>query len=420
MLNIQQPDFGRRLKLLRRERRLSQRDLAGGVVNPSYISLLESGARVPTLEVAIQLAKGLGVPLGQLVDNAELHVEPAAVETGSAVDGRLVRDLLARQAYESGDLDGARRRFEENYRFALSSGDLSDALSDGLDLLDVLIRQGHDEARVQLLDELAGLAEQSGTPEAVVRLQVDRAVAARDAGRMAEALDFAEAAVGGIVSTALARTSEHVRALGVLISIYCDSGDFRDVTRLVEEMLDIAKAVAGPPVIGRAHWVAAVALGRLGKSELVENHVRRAQDLLAVPSTSVQDWAQFVRAAASALLEIDAAPASVEHYLVAARAATAITDTGSAKLASLECRLALMVGDHERAVALSDFVDGPDPDLVGVDLARLRRARGLALRALGRVDEAAAQIRAAALICDEIAAHRMAAQLWRELAEMNS
>jgi pentatricopeptide repeat protein len=417
--NVQQPEFGRRLKRLRTERGLSQRDVAGGVVNPSYISLLESGARVPTLEVAIQLAKSLGVPLGELVDNAS-DVESVVVEGGAAAGGRLVRDLLARQAYESGDLNGAAQRFEESYRYALSAGNPADALSDGLDLLDVLIRQERHEARARLLDELAGVAEQLGTPEVVVRLQIDRAVAARDTGRMAVALDLAEAAASGICATKLAKTSEHVRALGVLISIYCDSGDFRDVLRLVGEMLDLAKVLASPPVTGRAHWAAAVALGRLGKSDAVEGHVRRARDLLAVPSTSVQDWSRFARGAASALLEADAAPAAVEYYLTAARAAYAITATGSAQLASLECRFALMIGEHERAVELSEFVDGPEVGLVGVELARLRRARGFALRALGRRAEAAAQIRAAAVLCDEIAAHRMAAQMWRELAEMNS
>ncbi|MEU4744111.1 helix-turn-helix transcriptional regulator [Actinosynnema sp. NPDC023658] len=425
--NIQQPEFGRRLRRLRLDHGLSQRDLAVGVVNPSYISLLESGARVPTLEVALQLAQVLGVGLGALVDGATPDVEPPAAPAAEArakagTDGRLVRDLLARHAYESGDLAEARQRFEETYRYALDRNDLVDALSCGLDLQDVLVRLGQTDARQALLDELAGVAARLGAPEAVVRVQVDRATASRDAGRMVEALDLAEAAVSAIGTTALAGAGEHVRTRGVLISIRCDSGDFRDISRLVEEMMEIAEALASPPLTGRAHWVAAVALGRLGKPALAANHVRQARQLLAVPSTSVQDWARFSRAATSALLEAGADPAQVLVHLDAARAASAITESGteSVQLASLECRYALLVGDYEEAVRLSDFIDQGDTDLVGVELARLRRARGRALKALGRDDEAAVQLRAAAVLCDDVEAYRMAAQLWRELAEMNT
>ncbi|MCE6995148.1 helix-turn-helix domain-containing protein [Saccharothrix sp. S26] len=425
MANIQQPEFGRRLRRLRLDRDLSQRDLAVGVVNPSYISLLESGSRVPTLEVAIQLARVLGVGLGELVEGAVPPVEPAVAPTSGARGGseeRLVRDLLARHAYESGDLAEARQRFGETYRHALGRNDLVEALSYGLDLQDVLVRLGETAARRELLDELAKVAERLGAPEAVVRVQVDRAAAARDAGHMVEALDLAEEAVSAIGATALAGTGEHVRTLGVLISIRCDSGDFRDISRLVGEMMEIAEALASPPLSGRAHWVAAVALGRLGKSDLAASHVHQARELLAVPATSVQDWARFSRAATSALLEASADPAQVLVHLEAARAASAITESGkeSVQLASLECRYALLVGDYERAVRLSDFIDQGATDLVGVEQARLRRARGRALKALGRVEEAAVQIRAAAVLCDEVEAYRMAAQLWRELAELNT
>ncbi|MBQ1014874.1 helix-turn-helix transcriptional regulator, partial [Micromonospora sp. M51] len=74
---IAQPDFGRRLRRLRTERGMSQRDLAVGAVNQSYISLLESGTRVPTLEVVAHLVGVLGVPMAALVDVAALDPAPA-------------------------------------------------------------------------------------------------------------------------------------------------------------------------------------------------------------------------------------------------------------------------------------------------------------------------------------------------------
>src|SRR5216110_1257296 len=117
---IQQPDFGRRLRRLRTERGLSQRDLAGGLVSPSYVSLLESGARVPALEVAMRLAGTLGVPVGALVEQWEAT--------------RLVQDLLARSAVDFGDLDQAGRRFTEAYELGRAAGDRVAMLEYGIAL----------------------------------------------------------------------------------------------------------------------------------------------------------------------------------------------------------------------------------------------------------------------------------------------
>jgi transcriptional regulator with XRE-family HTH domain len=419
VINIQQPEFGRRLKRLRVERGLSQRDLAVGVVNPSYISLLESGSRVPTLEVALHLARALEVPLSALVEGSPDNVDTFTARTD---ESRLVRDLLARNAYEFGDLAEAQQRFTEAYQAAKREGSPLSVLGYGLDLQDILVLRSEFAERSALLLELATVAEQLGTPELVVRVEIDRAAAARDVGRLGEALELAERAAEAIAHTDLADTSEHVRTLGVLISIRCDSGDFGEVPRLVDEMLRVAEQVASPPVTGRAHWVASVAFSRIGRPELAERHVREAREMLATPATSVREWARFSRAAASALLEADAHPHEVEQYLLGARAASAIIDspTELAQLASLESRYALAVGDPQRALELSDFVDVDPAGLKGLELVRLRVARGRALHRLGRDREAADQLRIAATLCDELEAYRQAAQIWRELADLRS
>ncbi|WP_188316598.1 helix-turn-helix domain-containing protein [Solihabitans fulvus] len=416
MINIQQPEFGRRLKRLRAERGLSQRDVAVGVVNPSYISLLESGSRVPTLEVALHIARALDVPLNALVEGT---AAPIGGLSGSA-DGRLVRDLLARNAYEFGDLAEAQARFTEAYQTARGEGSPLAVLTYGLALQDILVLRSDDAARDALLVDLAIAAEQLGTPELIVRIRIDRAAAARDVGRLSEALELAEQAAEAIGRTDLADTSEHVRTLGVLVSIRCDCGDPGEVPRLIDQMLRVATALDSAPVTGRAHWVASVAYSRIGRPELAERHVREAREMLATPATSVHEWAKFSRAAASALLESGANPEEVVQYLNGARAASTIIDApaDAAYLASLETRYALATGDAERAVRLSDFVEHDPGELTVSELARLRLARGRALHLLGRTDEAAEQLRVAATLCDDLEAYRLAAQIWRELAEL--
>ncbi|MBK7623639.1 MAG: helix-turn-helix transcriptional regulator [Kineosporiaceae bacterium] len=55
-----QREFASRLQRLRREAGLTQTQLAGDELSPSYVSLLESGKRLPSRDVVELLAKRLG------------------------------------------------------------------------------------------------------------------------------------------------------------------------------------------------------------------------------------------------------------------------------------------------------------------------------------------------------------------------
>lgn len=61
-------DFGERLKKMREERQLSQRQLASGIdVEPPHISRYERGLFMPNAETLIALARFLEVSVGQLL-----------------------------------------------------------------------------------------------------------------------------------------------------------------------------------------------------------------------------------------------------------------------------------------------------------------------------------------------------------------
>jgi DNA-binding XRE family transcriptional regulator len=61
--------FGKRLRALRLERRLTQEQLAeAAAVHPTYISNVERGYSAPTLYTLLRLAEALEVLPGQLVD----------------------------------------------------------------------------------------------------------------------------------------------------------------------------------------------------------------------------------------------------------------------------------------------------------------------------------------------------------------
>src|SRR5207244_9671675 len=71
---------GQRLKRLRAERGLSQRELSAPGVSYAYISRIEAGSRQPSVKALRQLARKLGV-------------SPDYLETGRDIDEREAREL---------------------------------------------------------------------------------------------------------------------------------------------------------------------------------------------------------------------------------------------------------------------------------------------------------------------------------------
>jgi transcriptional regulator with XRE-family HTH domain len=93
--------YGKALKLARAARGLSQKELAERAgMDASYISLLESEKRVPTVTTLEALAKALSIPLHLLVllgaDESELRGLTA--EQGAEIASSLLGILVASQS----------------------------------------------------------------------------------------------------------------------------------------------------------------------------------------------------------------------------------------------------------------------------------------------------------------------------------
>jgi transcriptional regulator with XRE-family HTH domain len=418
-MKIEQPAFGRRLRELRAQRGLSQRDVAAGTVNPSYISLLESGTRVPALEIAMHLARVLSVPLDTLVGDVALPMVSGRGETATRGDGdRLVSELLARAAIDFGDLGEAQCRFDEAYRAAMDAEDPIATLEYGLELLEILTLRSDYEARYELARALSVIAAEAQVPELIIRVRTDQAVAARDTGRLTEAGEEAGHALRDINGTRLQDTGEHVRLIAVLISVLSDMGDHAEIARLVDAMLLVAKKIDSAALSGRANWTASVAYARLGNQERAVEYLRYAHDMLANPGTPLRDWARFSRSAASLLLDSGADLAEAERNLISARAVLAVIDLpGEASLlASAELRYALASGDLDKARDVSRSID--ETQLTGFELIRVRVARGRMLHLSGDTQAAVGVMRSAAELGESLGAYPVATKIWREIVDM--
>jgi transcriptional regulator with XRE-family HTH domain len=414
IVDIRQPEFGKRLKELRVQRGLSQRQVADSVVNPSYVSLLETGVRIPTLDVVVHIARMLQVAVGDLVQDGDI----ASGASSEQDRGSLLSFILTRSSIDFGNLEDARRRVAGAYAEAVDSQTPRMILEHGIVLQDMLEAETEHEQRYLLLGELIEVASGARLPDVLLKLQIDKAAAARDSWRLPEALSLASAAVEGIDETGLSGTSEHVRALGVLISVRCDAGEFDEVPRLIERMIAIAENVRSPALLGRAYWVASVAYGRIGDTAHVVDHVRRAREMLTNPATPLRVWGRFARAAANALLDAQVGFEEVERYLSGARSAFELLDDPgeNEQYRLVEARYALATGDPAKAVALTE---GTPAHLGIAQLISFRRTRGLALHQSGAsLQEATEELAAAAKVAEEGSAFRSAAQLWREVANL--
>jgi len=64
--------FGEVLRVQRKVRKITQKELAVKVkLDKTYISMLERGVRKPSLEVAINIANTLEIPMAEIVSEVE-------------------------------------------------------------------------------------------------------------------------------------------------------------------------------------------------------------------------------------------------------------------------------------------------------------------------------------------------------------
>jgi transcriptional regulator with XRE-family HTH domain len=425
-----QPEFGQRLRQLRRQRGMSQRQIAGELVTASYVSLLESGGRVPTLDVVFHLARQLGTTTEAVLGvdvNGETpprRTDPSGMvgAVAAAPSGPEHADvdltyLIANESIEAGDLPTARAMLEQAVDNALAGGEVDTAVHLGLRLQSVLAALGADEARLSLISRLMAIPAVSRSLTAQVALQTDQASTLRALGRLADARSSALIALGMAQDPAVRGTPAHVRCLGVLISTLCELDDLTQVQPLVQEMIDLAARGGWPAIRGRAHWVAAIAYSRLGLSDDAREQIRLATTHLVSPELPLADWARFCRSVAGILIERPEDIEQARGWLNDGERAANVIGVASeiAAVTAVRARMELALGNPAAAAEFYVEVTGPSSPLTGLDLIRARIGYADALAATDRVDTAIEWLRRALELCESTGAMHVAVQVWRRL-----
>src|SRR4051794_38916472 len=222
--------FAERLRDQRRAAGLSQTELAGDGISPSYVSLLESGRRRPSPSVAALLAGKLGCSTSELLDgepserDRRVQLEIAYAELTLRHDGATeaasrLEDLLAEPDLGSAD------QLEANLLLARArerSGDLNGAIGILLPIFE---------------DAAAG--GQFGT---LPRVAIHLCHCYKATGDFNQAVLVGEQALDARSSQNLEGGDDYYRLAATVMSAYADMGDESQALRWARQLIDSAEA----------------------------------------------------------------------------------------------------------------------------------------------------------------------------------
>jgi transcriptional regulator with XRE-family HTH domain len=261
--------IGQRLRRLRLEKGLSQRDLAEPGVSYAYISRIEAGTRQPSVKALRKLA-------------AKIGVSPEYLETGSDIDDNEARELRigdAELALRLGDAAAAETTLAELLVEADQVGDVTNANRARIALAFVHDQRGDNVFAIQLFEQ----AIEAERPSATERLDVYATLARAyvTVGAAQRAVDLLEDCLAEVRSLEAYDPALEVRYANVLSYALSDAGQLDRAEEVLREALDRARELQDDPFMRiRLYWSLARLSEMEGKPASALHHIRRAMALL--------------------------------------------------------------------------------------------------------------------------------------------
>ena len=269
VLTREQEPIGVRLRRLRQERGLSQRELAGPGVSYAYISRIEAGTRRPSVKALRTLARKLGV-------------SPEYLETGSElrdVDERELRLLDAELRLRiGGELDVVREAFEALVRESREAGDGASAVRAQIGLGLAAAESNDPATATRHLQE----AVDSGAVTAIDRPDAFSTLARAYTlvGEGERAIELLERCLHDIDEEDPGNISAYVRYAGYLSAALTDSGELSRAESVLRDVLDRADDAADAYTRVRLYWSVARLSEAEGRPVRALDYARRAVALL--------------------------------------------------------------------------------------------------------------------------------------------
>ena len=350
---------GRRLREARHAAGLTQRDLSFDGCTAAYVSRIEAGARVPSLQILREFGKRLGVSADFLA-------------TGSADVDELSSEFLeAEVALRLGDGP----RAAEIYEAARDRADSPAASARAtLGLGRLAAGRGETRRAISLLEEALGSGELAPGDASAAANALGRIYASQS--RFDEAFGLFER----FLSEARRRGDkfEEVRFALLLANAYVDHGDYARAHATLGEVIDLARGTADPMFRASLYWSQSRVHLEQGDHDGAAEYARLA---IATLKASEQTLA-----AAGALLLL----AYIENDRGNPKAALELVDEGEPIVAAAGDDTNAAMFTVERARALAAL--GEDDEAVSLLLGIVPRLNAAAPRDAARSYSAVAEI----------------------------
>lgn len=403
--------FADRLRTLRQEAGLTQTELAGNGVSPSYVSLLESGKRRPSPEVAAVLAAKLGCSTSLL-----LQGEPSDRER------RIELELAyARLAREHGQARDAKARLVD----LLADERLPMRVRDEAELLLFLCHEslGDTTEAAQVIEPLFSRTLRGESQLPLVTVGHYLTALYMFSGAHQRASVVGEQTLERLAEQGLTGTEEYFRLAATVMAAHQEMGNEIYAITWARRLLAEAEADDAPAGQAVIYWNAALLAESQGAIEQALTMCRQALAKLGEHGHA-HDIARLQVAAAFVLLASER-PQANEAADALERSREHLFDLGNETDLTLweylrSCT-ALLSGDldtaeHLARAAATRSTGGhtvPDPAVAG----RAHIAYGDVLVARGRVDAAREEYHLARTIMATGQGGRSLAAVWRELGD---
>lgn len=408
MSQVSQQEFGRRLRTLRRARALTQRELAGDVLSPSYVSLLEAGRRSPTPETVRYLATALGCSPEDLVGGGDKSADrPATLDV-----------RFGQLALEAGRADQARGYFES----VMKAPDVDPLLRTEavIGAAMVLESQGRLREAAEAYERLVQQAFQSPWYLSSLRVVIRWCRCLYELGELTRVVEVGTGAMRELDRLDAWQSDTAVELLATVAAAHYELGELAQAERLLREGLSRAEQMHSPRARASVLWNASHLASEEGRHrealELAEEalaYFRQSGDRRSVGRLLSQYGSLLLRQDPP---RVDEAIAVLEEGLGILREQGHGYDRGY-MLTDLS-RAHLMRGDARAAVELAEqslAELGPEALL---ERARAEAMLAAALAECGERDRAAETFDRAANTLRRLKASRQAARAWVELGNL--
>jgi transcriptional regulator with XRE-family HTH domain len=401
------PTLGQRVRALRKEQGLSQADLAGDMVSPSYVSLIEAGRRSPEREVLEGLARKLGC--------SALYLS-SGVAPEEITEQRLQLQF-AEIAFANGSVDEAHDQF----------GRLAGSTSGEIELGAVWGLARTEESRGNLHASLAHrdvllAAARAGEPGApkLVSMLIARCRLYRDAGDFARSIEVGEDALRELRELGLTGTEDEIRLASTLVGAYRDRGDLFTAQHLANEVIERAEQLGSRTAQGNAYWSACMLAAGRGQLSLALELATKALALFSESPSHEMSLAMMRVNYGWLLLQCDPPPVD-EATSILERAHNELSTMSSERhLADCEtelARAALLNGEYAQAVGLAELA-ATRCEGTGSEVESAHIVEGLARVMSDEVATGLEMVVAAAGRLEDMGSRLEAGRAYRELGEV--